>query len=73
MTFLIRLALVIGVVSALSAQAPPAPSALSGAFRFERPVQPGRPGPNRLAPDVPLLVGAAPFPQSMLIRIDRRE
>jgi hypothetical protein len=29
-------------------------------FRYERPVVPGSAGPNRLAPDVTLLSGAAP-------------
>jgi len=44
--------------ASLSAQQqPPAPPP----FRFERPVVTGGAGPKRLAIDVPLLVGAAPF------------
>jgi hypothetical protein len=41
----------------LSAQQPPA----SPAFRFERPIVTDGAGPRRLAIDVPLLVGSAPF------------
>jgi hypothetical protein len=66
MTLFLRLALVIVAVAALSAQAP------SGTFRFERPVQPAAAGANRLTPDVTLLVGAAPIPQSRLVRTERR-
>jgi hypothetical protein len=33
----------------------------AGAFRFERDVVPGGPGPNRLEVDLPLLAGALPF------------
>src|SRR2546430_977386 len=40
----------------LSAQQPPTPP-----FRFERPLVTGGGGPRRIAIDVPLLVGAAPF------------
>jgi hypothetical protein len=36
-------------------------SATPSAFRYERPIVVGGPGPRRLAIDVPLLVGAAPF------------
>jgi Protein of unknown function (DUF3999) len=32
----------------------------AAAFRFERPLTPGAPGPNRASIDVPLLAGAAP-------------
>jgi hypothetical protein len=77
MMLFIRLAFVIVAAVTLEAQAPSAPPAPSapapaGAFRFERPVQPAGPGPNRLTPDVPLLVGAAPIPQSLLVRTERR-
>ena len=40
-----------------SAQQPPA----QPAFRFERPIVADGAGPRRLAIDVPLLVGSAPF------------
>src|SRR4051812_7344665 len=40
-----------------SAQQP----ATAPAFRYERPILTGGAGPRRLAIDVPLLVGAAPF------------
>lgn len=66
MKVFLRLTLVIGAVAALSAQG------TTPQFRFERPVQPAGAGANRLAPDVPLLVGAAPIPQSLLVRTERR-
>jgi hypothetical protein len=50
------LLLVLGAVIA-SAQQPATPPA----FRLERPIVTGGAGPRRLAIDVPLLVGAAPF------------
>src|SRR5262245_1179386 len=46
------------MASALAAQQTPAQTV----FRYERPVQTGGAGPRRLAIDVPLLVGARPFP-----------
>jgi len=49
------------VVSAQQAAAPPA-------FRFERPVVTGGSGPRRLAVDLPLLAGAAPFRTTVLER-----
>jgi hypothetical protein len=45
------------VVATVSAQ----PPATLPAFRFERPIVTGGKGPRRLAIDVPLLVGGAPF------------
>jgi hypothetical protein len=66
MTLLIRIAFVLVAVVALGAQ-PTTPQ-----FRFARPVQPAGPGPNQLAPDVPLLAGAAPLAQSLIVRTERR-
>ena len=48
-------------VAAVGAQQAPAPPA----FRFERPVVSGGGGPRRLAIDLPLLAGAAPFQASV--------
>lgn len=48
------------LLALLGLAAPPALPAEAPRARFERPIVPGAAGPNRLDPDLPLLVGAAP-------------